>query len=238
MYVWGETLGCCLDPTTRLGIGRRNTHTLSQLLGKLTAGFPPRLLVVYREMIPHSSPPLACRLPEPAATRVTIIIIGFRRRRRPYPLEEELAAMAMAAMRQRSSRSRGIVRRRQAIPSDANCQQRSTSLVLRNRRRRYQDHRPIVTVRLQPARWPDKVNTLPDLLSSDECPGSLTCLDLGCSENPDDMTSNTAVTLQNGFSNMHQKTYPAQQLHPAFSIPPCYSRPRSTGLDSKRKTST
>lgn len=33
------------------------------------------------------------------------------------------------------------------------------------------------------------------------------------------MTSNTAVTLQNGYSNMRQKTHPAQQLHPA-SIPP------------------
>lgn len=98
-------------------------------------------------------------------------------------------------------------------------QQRSTSLVFRDRRRRYQDHRTIVTVRLQPARWPDKVNTLPDLLSSDESPGSLTCLDLGCSENADEMTSSTAVTLQNGYSNMHQKTHPAQQLHAASNPP-------------------
>jgi hypothetical protein len=122
--------------------------------------------------------------------------------------------MAMAAMRQRSSRSRGIARRRLAILSDANRQQRSTSLVFRDRRRRYQDHRTIVTVRLQPARRPDKVNT-----SFDECPVSELAFDLGCSENPDDMTSNTAVTLQNGYSNMRQKTHPAQQLHPD-SIPP------------------
>jgi hypothetical protein len=124
--------------------------------------------------------------------------------------------MAMAAMRQRSSRSRGIARRRLAILSDANRQQRSTSLVFRDRRRRYQDHRTIVTVRLQPARRPDKVNTLRHLLSSDV---SELAFDLGCSENPDDMTSNTAVTVQNGYSNMRQRTHPAQQLHPASNPP-------------------
>jgi hypothetical protein len=165
-------------------------------------------------MIPHSSPP---RLPlDPAATRVTIIIIGFMRR--PLPRTRQ-AAMAMGAMRQRSCRSRGFARRRLAILAMQKRQQRSTTLVLRDRRRRYQDHRTIVTVRLRPARRPDKVNTLPDLLSSDGCPGSLTCLDLGCSENPDHMASNTAVTLQHGYSNMHQKTHPAQQLHPASNPP-------------------
>lgn len=118
-------------------------------------------------------------------------------------------------MRQRSSRSRGIARRRLAILSDANRQQRSTSLVFRDRRRRYQDHRTIVTVRLQPARRPDKVNT-----SFDECPVSELAFDLGCSENPDEMTSSIAVaSLQNGYSNMHQKTHPAQQLHPASNSP-------------------
>jgi hypothetical protein len=35
------------------------------------------------------------------------------------------------------------------------------------------------------------------------------------------MTSSIAVAaLQNGYSNMHRKTYPAQQLHPAFLFPP------------------
>jgi hypothetical protein len=83
------------------------THTLSHsltTLGKTHSGIPPSRRVLDREMIPHSSPPP--RLPlVPAATRVTIIIIGFMRR--PFP-RTRLAAMAMAAMRQRPPRSRRI----------------------------------------------------------------------------------------------------------------------------------